>query len=92
MLAIAAIIVAIWFYKAAISCGSKNVWGWVAGSVVIYYLAGIIWVYWILKPIMGYSFLHPSLMAGVMIELSGIGIAILILFLIKNKFLHQSYK
>lgn len=87
MLAIAAIFVFIWFYKTAVKNGIKNVWGWAAFGVVAYYISGIIWVYWILKPAMGKSFHNLSPFQGTLVEISGIAIALLAVYAIKRKFL-----
>ncbi len=89
MLAIAAIIVCIWFYKAALSYGYKSPWIWAGVGVTSYYVAGTVWVYLILKPIMGFSYYHLSPMQGVLLELSGIAVAVLIAFFIKKLFMHQ---
>lgn len=87
MLAIAAIIVFIWFYQSAVKHGSKNVWGWAASGVVAYYLSGIIWVYWILKPAMGKSFHNLTPFQGALVEISGIAVALLVVYAIKRRFL-----
>lgn len=89
MLAIAAIIVCIWFYKAALSNRYKSPWIWAAVGVSSYYVTGTIWVYLILKPIMGFSYYHLSPIEGVFLELSGIAVAVLVVFFIKKTFMHQ---
>ena len=57
MLAIGALIVAVWFYLSA-EKKQKNPWIWVTTGVVIYYIAGTAWMYVILKPLRG-LFLYP---------------------------------
>ncbi len=89
MLAIAAIIVSIWFYKAALSNGHKSPWVWAAMGVSSYYLTGTVWVYLILKPIMGFSYYHLSPIQGALLEFSGIAVAVLVVFFIKKMFMHQ---
>ncbi len=89
MLAIAAIIVCIWFYKAALSNGHKSPWIWAAVGVSSYYVTGTVWVYLILKPIMGFSYYHLSPMQGALLEFSGIAVALLVVFFIKKMFMHQ---
>ncbi len=90
MLAIAAIIVCIWFYKAALSSGHKSPWVWAVVGVSSYYVAGTVWVYLILKPIMGFSYYHLSPIQGALLELSGIAVAVLVVFFIKKIFMHQT--
>lgn len=89
MLAIAAILVCIWFYKAALSNGHKSPWIWATVGVSSYYATGTVWVYMILKPNMGFSYYHLSPSQGVFLELSGIAVAVLVVFFIKKKFMHQ---
>lgn len=87
MLAVAAILVFIWFYKSAIKSHKKNVWGWAALGVAAYYLSGIIWIYVILKPTLGHSFYNLTSFQGFLMEMSGIAIALAVVYLINVRFI-----
>ena len=89
MLAIAAILIAVWFYHSARKAGKDNVWRWVGVGVVSYYAAGIVWVYAILPLILGRRLQMPSASMGIMIELSGIFVALLVVAWIRLKWLSE---
>lgn len=90
MLAIVAILVAVWFYNAAKKAKKNNIWFWVAIGVVAYYVFGALWVYGVLPNIMGRQFASPSLFAGIAIELSGIVAGLSVVILIWFRFLRSS--
>ena len=87
MLAIAAILVFVCFFKSAMKNGSKNVLAWAVFGVFAFYVTGSIWVYWFLKPAIGKSFYSLSPFQGVLVELSGIAIALLVVYAIYRKLL-----
>lgn len=89
MLAIVAILIAIWFYNAAKKARKGNVWSWVAIGVIVYYVSGALWVYGILPTFMDRQTHAPSLSAGVAIELSGIMAGLLVVILIWYRFLRD---
>lgn len=90
MLAIVAILVAVWFYRAATKAKKDNVWLWVAVAVVAYYAAGILWVYGVLPYLFGRRLDHPSILMGLSIEASGILVAVLVVWWIRVKLLPMS--
>ncbi len=90
MLAIVAILIAIWFYKSAINAQNHNIWAWVATGVVSYYVAGALWVYAFLPLIMGRQMQSPSISTGIAIEISGILAGLLVVTLIRIKFLRRN--
>jgi len=88
MLAIGALIVAVWFYLSA-EKKQKNPWIWVTAGVVIYYIVGTAWMYVILKPLMGYAFYIHGMSTGVAIKASAIVVGLLAGALVHWKFLKR---
>jgi len=89
MLAIGAIIIALWFFYSAKNA-KKNPWPWVAAGVVVFYLAGILWIYGVLEPIMGQSFVIHRMGTGVGIKASGIIAGLLAGALVRWKYLAKA--
>lgn len=87
MLGIVAILVAIWFYNSAVKAGNGNVWQWVAAGVVIYYVAGVIWTYGLVVPLLGRNYAAHSAMTGAAIEISGILVALIVVAVVRSRFM-----
>lgn len=87
MLAIVAILIAVWFYHSASKAKKDNVWPWVAAGVGSYYAAGALWVYAVLPLILGRRLHSPGFSMGLLLELSGILVGLLFVAWIRIKFL-----
>lgn len=83
---ITSLVVAFWFYHSAKKV-KKDALKWLAGGMVCYYGARIVWTYLVIKPLMGRSFYDHSVMTGALIEFSAIFIGVIFVGLIYWRFL-----
>ena len=86
MLAIGAILIAIWFFISA-KRAKKNPYLWVTVGVISFYIFGIFWIYGIIKPVLGHAFFIHRMKTGIAIKASGLVVGILAGALIRWKFL-----
>lgn len=63
-----------WFYQTATRM-KLNPLQWVIGALIIFYGVRFAWTFVVLKPVMGAAFRNHSMLAGILIELSGAIIA-----------------
>lgn len=90
MLGIFGILVAIWFYRSAVSSGNSMVWQWVVAGVLIYYLAGIGWTYGIVLPLLKNAHNSHGMGMSLFMEISGIVVAMLVVALVRFILLMKS--
>lgn len=83
---IGALIIIFWYYYAAEKLG-KNTAAWAIGGAMLYAGTRYLWTYGIIEPLMGKAFYKHSVSTGFAIEMSGIAVAILIVIIIKLKYL-----
>ncbi|CAI8876577.1 hypothetical protein [Methylocaldum szegediense] len=67
---VVAVLICVWFYRTAIRL-NLNVVQWIVGALIVYYGIKAIWMYGILKPLMGGSYRYYTATAGVLMEVSG---------------------
>ena len=84
--AIASILIVVWLYKSAVNA-KKNPWPLTGAGIVLFYITMQLWSTLILKPIMGKSFAGHSIGIALTIEISSIVVGILILALVRARYL-----
>jgi len=86
MLGIGAIIVAVWFYLSVQKAQQKNLWGWVAAGVAIYYLSGAVWIHGFVRSILGNFYYTHDMGVQLGIKASGIVVGLLVCAFVRNRF------
>ena len=82
--AIAIVLIALWFYKTAERLGLPSL-QWIIGGVVIYYAGFLVWMYWVMRPLLGVHFQNHGVGIGLLLDLSSVlvGAALASLFRMK---------
>ena len=82
------VIIVFWYYYTAKEL-EKDTTAWAIGGAILYAGSRWLWTYGIVEPILGKTFYRHSGSTGLMIEVSGIAVAILIAAIVKFKFLNS---
>ncbi|QJD29241.1 hypothetical protein [Methylococcus geothermalis] len=82
--AIAVLFVAYWFYRTALRLKLPPV-AWAAGGVIVYYAGFVVWLYLVLKPLLGDSFRHHTFLLGLGMDLSSVLVGTLLAALFRAK-------
>ncbi len=79
--AIAILLIAFWYYKTA-EARRLPALPWIVGGVLVYYLGFALWMYLLLKPLLGVHFKDHSVWLGLAMDLSSVlaGAALAALF------------
>ena len=86
MLAIGAIIIAVWFFNSA-KRAKKKPYLWVTIGVISYYIFSIFCLYGMIKPVLGHAFFIHRMKTGIAIKASALVFGVLMSALIRWKFL-----
>lgn len=86
---IGAVATLIWYYYAAEKAG-KNPAKWAIIGALVYAAARWAWTLGVVRTIMGRGFYSHSATTGFLIEISAIGVAVVVIVLIKFKFLGKA--
>jgi len=86
MLAIGAILIAIWFFNSA-KYAKKNPYLWATIGVISYYIFSVFYIYGIIKPVLGHTFFIHRMKTGIAIKASALVFGVLMAVLIRWKFL-----
>jgi len=79
--AIAILLIAFWYYKAAETLDLPAL-PWIIGGVIVYYAGFLGWMYWVLKPLLGGQFKEHNFLLGISMDVSAVlaGVALAALF------------
>lgn len=79
--AIAVLLIAVWFYRTANRLQLPPL-AWVVGGVIAYYAGFVVWLYLILKPLLGDAFRNHSFLLGLGMDVSSVlvGVSVAALF------------
>lgn len=83
---VASLFIAYWIYQSSISA-RENPWKWIIISLVVFYASMQTWSSLVLKPLYGREFYQHSMGTAVTIEGSSVLIGLLIVALIRFKFI-----
>jgi hypothetical protein len=89
MLAIGAILIAIWFFNSA-KRANKNPYLWVIVGIISFYIFSIFCLYGILKPFLEHAFFIHHMKTGIAIKASALIFGVLMGALIHWKFLGKT--
>lgn len=82
--AIAVLFVAYRFYRTALRLKLPPL-AWAAGGVIVYYAGFAVWLYGVLRPLLGESFRNHTFLLGLGMDLSSVLVGILLATLFRAK-------
>ena len=76
--------ICVWFYLTADKLKLPHL-QWVVGALIVFYGAKTLWTFLILKPLMGVSFTHGTMVGGLLLEIAGALLGLMACWLFRAK-------
>jgi len=69
--ALAILAIAFWYFQTAEKLHLPAL-PWVVGGVIVYYAGFLMWMYWLLKPMLGGQFKEHSFLLGITMDITAV--------------------
>lgn len=88
---IIAVLIAIWFYRSALSMG-ENPWVWAINGVIVYYLIVMLWTFLVARPLMPKAHSQHAVLIAALLGYSANVLGLLMAWYIRSRLMANAAK